>query len=394
MWNGHHPSENGNGDDSRNDPPGTDPSRFAAVSALAAFSQGAYPSQPASAMPYPANAASQASFRGQEGSLPIDPSMSYQEQAQALRQQALYAYQHQQQRQHPMHHAAPQQLPQQYSLEELEYSRQMTARRDAEQFQRIHEQQQQQRWGSDPPPSATATATTHSQNRSYEVEGQQHPRPSSEPDGDTSSAGSVRSNSPNKSKTEWARAEQTSDQDSDHEDMAMAMANGDAVVDATEGQDEDENKADVMDVDEEPDDSDNGSVEAVAVPAIVPRGKPEAMAVRLAAAAMEETLEDLEAERQETEAEVVAEAVIDDSDGVVLAKVEKPKPSRSRSLPKKSKKQAPPSSERTELLLSEEPPGITEDEYENLESLMIQFCRVPLLAEFSRPVTLLHPEVR
>lgn len=32
-------------------------------------------------------------------------------------------------------------------------------------------------------------------------------------------------------------------------------------------------------------------------------------------------------------------------------------------------------------------------EYENLEALMVQFCRVPLLAEFSRPVALLHPEV-
>ena len=36
---------------------------------------------------------------------------------------------------------------------------------------------------------------------------------------------------------------------------------------------------------------------------------------------------------------------------------------------------------------------ITEIEYGRLESLMEQFCRVPLLAEFSRPVSLLHPEV-
>ena len=39
-------------------------------------------------------------------------------------------------------------------------------------------------------------------------------------------------------------------------------------------------------------------------------------------------------------------------------------------------------------------PKIKDAEYENLEALMIQFCRVPLLAEFSRPVSLLHPEVR
>jgi hypothetical protein len=36
---------------------------------------------------------------------------------------------------------------------------------------------------------------------------------------------------------------------------------------------------------------------------------------------------------------------------------------------------------------------ITEIEYGKLEALMEQFCRVPLLAEFSRPVALLHPEV-
>jgi hypothetical protein len=36
---------------------------------------------------------------------------------------------------------------------------------------------------------------------------------------------------------------------------------------------------------------------------------------------------------------------------------------------------------------------ITAAEYENLQALLVQFCRVPLLAEFSRPVSLLHPEV-
>jgi len=36
---------------------------------------------------------------------------------------------------------------------------------------------------------------------------------------------------------------------------------------------------------------------------------------------------------------------------------------------------------------------ITETEYGKLEALMEQFCRVPLLAEFSRPVALLHPEL-
>ena len=38
-------------------------------------------------------------------------------------------------------------------------------------------------------------------------------------------------------------------------------------------------------------------------------------------------------------------------------------------------------------------PPITDSEYANLDALMTQFCKVPLLAEFSRPVSLLHPEL-
>jgi hypothetical protein len=37
---------------------------------------------------------------------------------------------------------------------------------------------------------------------------------------------------------------------------------------------------------------------------------------------------------------------------------------------------------------------ITEAQYKKLEEVMKQFCKVPLLAEFSRPVAVLHPEVR
>lgn len=36
---------------------------------------------------------------------------------------------------------------------------------------------------------------------------------------------------------------------------------------------------------------------------------------------------------------------------------------------------------------------ISDEEYANLDQLMEQFCKVPLLAEFSRPVSLLHPEL-
>lgn len=52
------------------------------------------------------------------------------------------------------------------------------------------------------------------------------------------------------------------------------------------------------------------------------------------------------------------------------------------------------SSARREFLLGETVPAIKEAEYENLQELMTQLCRVPLLAEFSRPVSILHPEVR
>ena len=38
-------------------------------------------------------------------------------------------------------------------------------------------------------------------------------------------------------------------------------------------------------------------------------------------------------------------------------------------------------------------PPITESHYQNLDALMNEFCKVPFLAEFSRPVALLHPEV-
>jgi hypothetical protein len=49
--------------------------------------------------------------------------------------------------------------------------------------------------------------------------------------------------------------------------------------------------------------------------------------------------------------------------------------------------------ERSDFLLNETVPPISPAEYKNLEAMMTQFCRVPLLAEFSRPVSLLHPEV-
>lgn len=104
--------------------------------------------------------------------------------------------------------------------------------------------------------------------------------------------------------------------------------------------------------------------------------------IELAAASLEE-VSALDSNSQEVEAAVDAEPVLNDTrDGVVT--VNKPKAK------KQSKDMRMP---RFELRWSEKAPSITDEEYENLESLMIQFCRVPLLAEFSRPVTIMHPEV-
>ncbi|GFH55120.1 hypothetical protein CTEN210_11596 [Chaetoceros tenuissimus] len=47
----------------------------------------------------------------------------------------------------------------------------------------------------------------------------------------------------------------------------------------------------------------------------------------------------------------------------------------------------------TQPVIHESVPDITEAEYKNLDLLMEQFCKVPLLAEFSRPISLLHPEL-
>jgi len=43
--------------------------------------------------------------------------------------------------------------------------------------------------------------------------------------------------------------------------------------------------------------------------------------------------------------------------------------------------------------ISDTVPPITDAEWENVESMMAEFCGVPFLSEFSRPVSLLHPEL-
>jgi hypothetical protein len=76
-----------------------------------------------------------------------------------------------------------------------------------------------------------------------------------------------------------------------------------------------------------------------------------------------------------------------------------PSSSAKRTTKKTPSKRTPKKTEVPQLIfgslpaLRETVPEITEDEYVNLDLLMDQFCKVPLLAEFSRPVSLLHPEL-
>jgi hypothetical protein len=86
-------------------------------------------------------------------------------------------------------------------------------------------------------------------------------------------------------------------------------------------------------------------------------------------------------------AEVVTEPVADsEEDGGILAKATT-KPSSSltkkKSPSRKQRKKSLPiaSRNRSQLLMTDPVQPISDIEYENLEALMVQFCRVPLLAE-------------
>lgn len=116
------------------------------------------------------------------------------------------------------------------------------------------------------------------------------------------------------------------------------------------------------------------------------RGKPEVIA---SAARLQEKYDELAAEDQDHSAE----------DAVEEAEVKKETPGTTgKSASKKKRKRSPtpkPKKRDPSVPTMDDPiKPITAAEYENLQELMEHFCRVPLLAEFSRPVSLLHPEVR
>jgi hypothetical protein len=168
-------------------------------------------------------------------------------------------------------------------------------------------------------------------------------------------------------------SDQSDDDQSDHE---AEGANGYAA--RPDGDDEDDSDDEMMDVLQQP------------------RGKPEAMAARLASASRaQERYNELE-----DEPEIVAQPA-EDMEVDAQAEEVPEETSHVASQPKKKKKRAPTpkkskgaSSNPAFPTMDDPVTPISDAEYENLEQVMIQFCRVPLLAEFSRPVSLLHPEVR
>ncbi|KAL7563013.1 hypothetical protein ACA910_013535 [Epithemia clementina (nom. ined.)] len=161
-----------------------------------------------------------------------------------------------------------------------------------------------------------------------------------------------------------------------------------------------------------------------------PRGKPEAMTANIMrakakAARMEaeddDSLEDADDDDDDDDDDDAApvEAVVlpDPPSPAPVASTPSPskkksaasskaKDARSNKKPAAKKKTTPSSQQRSRpsspkdnhvgvdnLMESQSTDPISEEEYQNLDSLMEQFCRVPLLAEFSRPVKLLHPEL-
>jgi hypothetical protein len=125
------------------------------------------------------------------------------------------------------------------------------------------------------------------------------------------------------------------------------------------------------------------------------RGKPEAMAVALAASRKSAVKQELESEPGVT---MSAEpATPQGTPKSAKSPSSEEKPMKKKRMPTTSRKQmvVPAKQSRFEFedLLRAPVEPITDVEYENLEALMVQFCRVPLLSEFSRPVAVLHKEV-
>lgn len=170
---------------------------------------------------------------------------------------------------------------------------------------------------------------------------------------------------------------------------------------ALESHDEDDDIEDVESEAEGDDDDDEEPVVdgTVRVPVLPPvRGKPEAAARALAAARLDA---DREEEAASAKASLLAAADADPpkkkglkKSGTKQAPAKQPNIRNNALLPTSSPTSRPlTSNARREFLLGQTVPAIKDAEYANLKELMSQLCRVPLLSEFSRPVSILHPEV-
>jgi hypothetical protein len=179
-----------------------------------------------------------------------------------------------------------------------------------------------------------------------------------------------------------------------------------AALDANAAMEEDDDGHAVVEAEEEDGEEDEGEMMEEATPVVkgppmpVVRGKPEAIARAQAAARLEaERLElgldqsgdkSLSDDAEPAKKKITKKATTSPKKNPTKKPVHRKKPTLS-STPESSLLTVP--AVRREFLLGEKVPAITWSEYENLQELMTQFCRVPLLSEFSRPVSVLHPEV-
>jgi hypothetical protein len=179
-----------------------------------------------------------------------------------------------------------------------------------------------------------------------------------------------------------------------------------ASLDTNAAMEEDDDGHAVVEAEEEDGEEDDDEMIEEATPVVkgppmpMVRGKPEAIARAQAAARLEaERLElgldqsgdkSLSDGAEPAKKKITKKAATNPKKNPTKKPVNRKKPTLS-STPESSLLTVP--AVRREFLLGEKVPAITWSEYENLQELMTQFCRVPLLSEFSRPVSVLHPEV-
>jgi hypothetical protein len=272
-----------------------------------------------------------------------------------LRQQALYSLQHQQAMQHHQ------------GLQELEYARrlqeqQLVGQQQLTERKQLAEQQRRE----------TLAARQQERMERYESD-------IIAPQADTHAP-----------VTETPREEQVEESPQEREDKDPQTPQANLESQPEEPEDRTPEAPEPMEV-EEP----------VTPVAQVPRGKPEAMRTAIAVARIRKEMEEAE-EAVATAVPVADDAVVEvQAQAEVAVAAATPLEETPKKKPPKKKKSTP-SRDRNSKKKQLTPSGptlddpvspITEVEYENVMALMEQFCKVPLLSEFSRPVAQLHPEV-